>query len=127
MSSSNGINDTTGVPYWKERRLKRPKEVKYIEKGSYLKQTYGITLQDYWELVEAQLGRCAICQQEVELEPKGKGKSYGGFAVDHCHVTGKVRGLLCYKCNLALGHFRDDPELLRKALKYLENTIDYTA
>ena len=125
MSKTNGINDTTGLPYWKKRRMERPDDVKYIEKGSYLKQTYGITLQEYQQLVVDQGGCCAICENEVDLEPRGRGKSYSGFAVDHCHDTGKVRGLLCYKCNLALGHFKDDLNILKKAIEYLERSYDY--
>ena len=47
------------------------------------------------------------------------------MAVDHCHQTGQVRGLLCMNCNQGIGKFQDDPELLRKAIKYLEDTESY--
>lgn len=65
-------------------------------------------------MLSAQGGTCAICKSP---DPKGKGK----FHVDHCHSTGRVRGLLCHACNLALGHMHDDPVRLREAALYLES------
>ena len=62
-------------------------------------------------LARSQGNSCAICG----AKPKGR-----RLAVDHDHKTGKIRGLLCMPCNTALGKFRDDPKLLRKAIKYLE-------
>lgn len=70
----------------------------------------GITEQDYNRMFEAQVGLCAICQLPSEQR----------LAIDHDHVTGIVRGLLCSPCNVALGYFRDRPELLRAAATYLE-------
>jgi hypothetical protein len=63
-------------------------------------------------MLEAQGGRCAICRSD---KPGGRGR----FAVDHCHSSGRVRGLLCVACNAGLGQFRDDPDLLRAAVAYL--------
>jgi hypothetical protein len=63
-----------------------------------------------WELQE---GRCAICKSPLSEGQKG-------HAVDHCHTTGTVRGLLCPSCNLGLGKFRDDPQLLSEAVRYLQ-------
>ena len=66
-------------------------------------------------MLGAQNGRCAICgRPETEA---------GGLAVDHCHATGKVRGLLCTLCNTALGKFRDRTDILRAAIRYLETTL----
>jgi hypothetical protein len=59
--------------------------------------------------------RCAICGTD---KPTGK---WVVFAVDHCHVTGKVRGLLCNECNRGMGLLRDDATLLRKAADYLDS------
>jgi Recombination endonuclease VII len=64
------------------------------------------------ELFERQNGTCAICGREEWEKVKVLG-------VDHDHKTGRVRGLLCTDCNMGLGKFKDDPALLRKAIKYL--------
>lgn len=58
-----------------------------------------------------QQAKCAICDTKPD--------KYPGLVVDHCHTTGKVRGLLCTKCNLGLGHFKDNKEALAKAALYL--------
>ena len=71
---------------------------------------YGITTIEFAGLVMAQGGRCAICREA----PAGK-----ELAIDHDHATGKVRGLLCANCNLALGLLHDDPKLMLSAVEYL--------
>jgi predicted nucleic acid-binding Zn ribbon protein len=73
---------------------------------------YGITIEEFEARLASQGNRCAICRTE---EWSGKGPH-----VDHDHATGHVRGVLCHKCNLGLGKFNDDPELLRAAIRYLE-------
>jgi hypothetical protein len=73
---------------------------------------YGLTEADWDTLLIAQAGRCGICRGET---PGGKGR----WHIDHCHATGKVRGLLCHHCNVGLGNFKDDPDLLRTAIAYL--------
>jgi hypothetical protein len=70
-------------------------------------QRYGLTRETHEALELAQDARCAICDGALPLR------------VDHDHSTGRVRGLLCHNCNVGLGHFRDDPALLRRALAYL--------
>ena len=82
-------------------------------KRTVLKRRYGITLEYYNELLEKQDYVCAICGRTAA------GNKTSLF-VDHCHKTGKVRGLLCLDCNTSLGRFNDDPNLFRKAIKYLE-------
>lgn len=68
-------------------------------------------------MFEAQAHRCAICETHVEDIPH---KSFGNpLVVDHCHETGSVRGLLCPTCNSGLGHFKDNPERLIAAARYL--------
>jgi len=84
-------------------------------KGYFLKRNYGITLADYEALLAIQGSRCAICGTG---EPGGVANV---FAVDHCHESLRVRGLLCNLCNLGLGQFKDDPERLRSAAAYLES------
>ena len=91
------------------------------KRKSYKLRRYGITLCDYRELNEKQDGLCAICgNKETTRHQNGDIK---GLAVDHCHETGKVRGLLCYRCNTGIGKLMDDPKLLRKAANYLEGRL----
>ncbi len=71
---------------------------------------YGISVQDYKIMLARQRGACAICRKKSEQT----------LCIDHCHKTGKVRGLLCRKCNIALGFYGDDPRLTRAATAYLE-------
>lgn len=80
---------------------------------SYMKREWGMSPEDYHRMLAAQGGACAICGG---FDPKGRGR----FHVDHDHVTDKIRGLLCSECNILLGKAQDDPELLRRAVAYLE-------
>lgn len=80
----------------------------------FLRYRYGITKAQYDEMLAQQGGLCAICGRD---EPGGRDKVWN---VDHCHNSSQVRGLLCGPCNRGLGQFRDNPELLRAAAKYLE-------
>lgn len=73
---------------------------------------FGITPEQYDELLAKQGGKCAIC----ESPPSEKRM----LAVDHCHDSGEVRGLLCWPCNVSLGKMDDDPARLRRAAKYVE-------
>jgi hypothetical protein len=77
---------------------------------SQLKLYYGLSLEEYNALLTLQNGACAICEE----------KSDRTLCVDHCHLTRLVRGLLCRRCNLGLGYFRDHPMLLLKAIFYLQ-------
>lgn len=90
---------------------------RYLTNGTIytLKKRYGLTSADMVALSDHQGGVCAVCGRPFE---SGKRK---GPCVDHCHQTGKVRGLLCDHCNVGLGRLRDDPELLRKGIEYLTN------
>lgn len=78
---------------------------------------YGLTKEDYDALLEGQNGGCAICGCPPARRKKQRSDL---FHVDHDHVTGKVRGLLCFNCNGGLGQFKDDAERLRRAVAYLE-------
>ncbi|UCS82780.1 endonuclease VII [Yersinia phage vB_YenP_Rambo] len=73
---------------------------------------YGITKDDYDRMFQEQLCKCAICSKPQE-------KCRRALSVDHCHKTGKVRGLLCDECNRALGYFYDDIKRLKNAITYL--------
>ena len=76
-----------------------------------LEKKFSMTLEDYDKMMEAQNGVCAICSQSCVSGRR--------LAVDHCHATGLIRGLLCANCNRALGLFKDMPERLMKAAAYL--------
>lgn len=83
-----------------------------------LRKHYGITLDEYNQMHEEQNGVCAICgKPEVDVD-KRTGKTRR-LAVDHHHDSGKVRKLLCARCNQGIGNLKEDPEILRKALEYL--------
>lgn len=81
-----------------------------IVRRSILLTKYGKTIEEIEGMFAGHDGLCDICNQEG-------GKK--GLHLDHCHETGRIRGLLCIRCNLGLGHFNDDPERLVKALAYL--------
>lgn len=93
---------------------RRPRRSYSDRRASTLRRQYGMTWDDYHAMVDAQGGLCAICG----TDSPGGGKTT--FYVDHDHASGKVRGLLCNHCNLALGHLFDDAERLRSALRYLQ-------
>lgn len=77
-----------------------------------LMNKYGITLEDWDRLYDEQLGRCGVCARPLAEFKK--------ICVDHDHETGAVRGLLCNSCNRGVGYLQDDPELMRRAIRYLE-------
>ena len=86
------------------------------KKNADLKRLYGITLNEYDDLLKEQGYMCACCGTD---NPRGKGR----FVVDHCHTTGEVRGLLCSKCNIGIGQFDDDTSKLMSAINYLKRTV----
>jgi len=96
--------------YVKQTKQNTPKKV---QKNWQLKSKYGITLEDYNQLFIQQNGCCKICERHQSQFKKA-------LAVDHCHSTGKVRGLLCTSCNNGLGRFKDSAELLKIAANYIE-------
>lgn len=93
----------------RQRALERPDEARAANRRNALKK-YGITPEDYDRMLKEQ-GGCAICGA---TEPGGRGKN---FHVDHCHSTGRVRGLLCHHCNVGIGMLRENFEDAAKYLK----------
>jgi len=89
---------------------KRP-ERKRMMRDAYYRRTYGISADEVDEMLEAQSGGCAICGEKAER--------LASMHVDHDHEHGHLRGLLCSTCNQGLGHFRDDPAVLLRAIVYL--------
>ena len=80
---------------------------------------YGITREDFKAMLINQQGVCAICKQPETQIDKRSG-NVRQLAIDHCHTTKKVRGLLCTHCNHGLGKFKDNIDLLKTAIDYLE-------
>ena len=94
------------------QRARRAKpEAKLRERAGHLMRKYGMTIEQYDAMLDAQGGGCFICsrppREDISLH------------VDHDHFTGKIRGILCFCCNNALADFQDDPSLLRKAASYV--------
>ena len=105
------------IKYHQENKEKRNA---YTRKFN-LKKRFGITPEEYEKLLVGQKSVCLICSKIGTSKSKKGGKLYK-LAVDHNHNTGKIRGLLCSKCNIGLGNFNDDVSLLEKAKQYiLEN------
>lgn len=85
------------------------------QKGYKLKHRYGMDEADWWLILESQEWACLICSRAwAEGDPRSR------WHVDHSHVTGKVRGILCSTCNRGLGQFQDSPTLMRQAALYVE-------
>lgn len=102
-----------GLSWWcKECVKKCANKRKYLKRNRKLEYEYGMLPGQYEMILKSQNGVCAICHK-ICLTNKN-------LAVDHCHKTNKIRGLLCHKCNVSLGGFYDNLELLRAAIKYLE-------
>lgn len=95
--------------WWEKNKARR--------RGYNLINRYGITLPQYDEMLAAQAGVCKIC-----AFPHSEAKK---LHVDHCHDTGKIRGLLCTTCNTAIGKLRHSPEILRSAIRYLSCESEY--
>jgi len=98
-----------------ERRFgKHRATVLASQRTAWLRMAYGLSREDYARMLAEQGGMCAICKA---TEPGGRSAN---FHIDHCHTTGKIRGLLCCRCNQGLGAFRDNVEILKAATEYLQ-------
>jgi hypothetical protein len=104
--------DGVKITSWKDGELWK----QYTGKDRKLMKTYGITEKYYDILLEKQKYKCAICKIYRHITDGKK------LAIDHCHDTGVVRGLLCHMCNNALGLLRDDTEIINNAIKYLDES-----
>lgn len=104
----------------RRHRASRPN----FHRANNLKQRYGISLDEFQELIARQNCACPICKVEISdtLEYKGQRP----VVVDHNHETGEVRGILCWMCNLMLGHARENTDILYKAIVYLSERGAYT-
>jgi hypothetical protein len=94
----------------KQKTSEKKSRRKEVTQRSHMKRRYGLSWNRYQEMLEEQQGRCKICR-DIMKRP----------AIDHCHKTGKVRGLLCDGCNFAIGLLKDDPEIVDRAAAYLRD------
>ena len=114
--------------YWRENRARDPEKhrqsvrayrarnpEKYRADGR--KRYYGLSVEDTAAMLEAQQHKCGICACEIH-------DGFDGFCVDHDHASGRIRGLLCRKCNVLLGMAGDRPEVFAAAIAYLEGQHD---
>jgi hypothetical protein len=103
-----------GHPYSKVgfTRTEGTRGCRICRRQGWVRRIYGLTPEQWDTLVLGQEGRCAVCSA-----------AHGNVHVDHDHVTGAPRGLLCGECNMGLGKFRDDPALLRAAADYLDSFV----
>lgn len=94
---------------WYEKSKRRIKSL-------YLQREFGITIEEYEHMAQAQNGACLLCGDLPNVRDKS-------LAVDHCHKTKKIRGLLCRGCNVGIGNLKDDPILLDKAAAYIRKCM----
>lgn len=99
----------------KQWRVENPEKYLTGKRRCRLQKTFGLSFEQYDAMLAAQGGVCAICKQPETHQRKG----VWNLSVDHCHATGRVRGLLCNRCNRGIGLLADDAELCRKAAEYL--------
>ena len=104
-----------GRKYYARPSVKKAKQFYHKQRrtialNAYRLKTYGITPEKYESMVRDQDGKCAICNNKMNR-----------LCIDHCHVTGKIRKLLCDRCNQGLGLFRDNVNYLLSAAKYLQD------
>lgn len=97
---------------WNRGRHKETEGRAETSRRYLLRNKYGMSTADWDTLYASQGGRCAICRRPEEES--------GRLHVDHCHGSGAIRGLLCHSCNTAIGHLREDPEIIRAAVAYVE-------
>ncbi len=110
VATANAAYYAKNKAQWAEYAARRKEILKAnpsISKGYSLKTNYGITLQEFDAMVAEQDGRCAICSTVAPLN------------VDHNHLTGEVRGLLCRQCNTGIGSLKESAEIMRSAAAYL--------
>lgn len=116
---SKSINAIKGhYSHCKNCRAKVHKDYQKTEKSkkAKLKKLYGLTPENFYNMVKSQNGFCKICDNV--LNPQ-----IGDICVDHCHITGFVRGILCRRCNTGLGMFKDNIKSLKNAIIYLEKNM----
>jgi len=112
QGSSNKCKDCRNA-HNRRYRATRVQQTKETERKNKFKVRYGITLEEYDDLLKSQGGCCAVCGKDYP------GRRVKHFSVDHCHATSMVRGLLCDTCNRGLGMLGDTLDSINKAIEYL--------
>ena len=111
----------------KERENKRQKKNREKDpirfKGYVLKSHFGITIEQFNELLNDQDYRCAICEKFETAIEQSSGNTKK-LSVDHDHKTGIIRGLLCARCNLALGKLKEDKNIINRCILYLQGILE---
>ena len=116
-SSRRGISSTCKLCL--TAQSKTPEQRKY-KRAYHVFRTYGITIAELESILEKQNGGCAICGKELTAYcESGRRKSIPH--VDHDHATGRIRGILCYPCNVAIGLLSDNSNVIEKAASYIRN------
>jgi len=104
--------------YFREYEMNNNDKLREQRRLTHVKRKYNLEASDYLSMINYQENKCAICHLEETYTTK-----YGDIrplSVDHSHITGKVRELLCTRCNSMLGYVNDNPEILQSAIKYLK-------
>lgn len=101
----------------REWRSRSPAKTYAYNRDYAYRNKYGITFTEAEEMLASQNGRCRICKDQIKLG------GTAGPAIDHCHKTGIVRGVLCRACNLGIGCFREDEEIMLSAIKYVKDHL----
>jgi hypothetical protein len=117
LQMSNGPGSKSGFDndsdYMKAHRAQNP----VFWRKTHLQRRFNLSLEDYNKMLDAQGGKCAICLQPETQKRGGKLKA---LSVDHSHITGAIRGLLCSDCNTGIGKLKDSTEILMNAVEYLK-------
>jgi hypothetical protein len=125
--------DPEGIKKYFQERWAREKKENYARKAegrktkkgkmylrrAHLVTTYGLTMAQLEAMFEQQEGKCAICQDQLVMF-KNRGEEGLVAHVDHDHITGQTRSLLCFRCNAGIGHFEDNIERMEEAISYLK-------
>ena len=103
--------------YTKEKKYRASNQGAVSKRNSTLLRKYKIDFNTYENMLESQNGQCLICKSNIQLF----GSKSTVAHVDHCHNTGRVRGLLCNYCNSVIGVYNEDVEIFKRAINYLKD------
>ncbi len=111
--------EETNKEWWARKRAARLFNFPSMDRERDMRRKYGITIAQYQAILETQGGKCAICKmEETAFDPRTGAQKR--LAVDHCHNSEKIRGLLCWDCNTGLGKAKESVEILKAMIAYLE-------